>query len=95
MNSVLLDLRRVGTFGVLLGGIVGGEACLHETRVGAHVMMDVLMPTAVVSAVLCKPSMWITRNAASMRLKRRRSGGWSDRSILGGCVARYYRLWWS
>lgn len=83
-NHVLtgrLDLLRTGTFGVSLGGIVGGEACLHEPRVRACLMMDAPMATDVVAAGLSKPSMWITRDAASMRLGARRSGGWSQAEI--------------
>ena len=76
-----LDLQRVGTFGVSLGGIVGGAACLHEPRVRACLMMDAPMPTDVVAAGLAKPSMWITRDAASMRLERQLSGGWSEAEI--------------
>ena len=76
-----LDLRRVGTFGVSLGGIVAGEACLREPRVRACLMMDAPMTANVVRAGLSKPSMWITRDAASMRLERQRSGGWSEVEI--------------
>ena len=76
-----LDLQRVGSFGVSLGGIVGGEACLHEPRVRACVMMDAPMSTDMVVAGLVKPSMWITRDAASMRLERQRAGGWSEAEI--------------
>ncbi|MEO8804697.1 MAG: hypothetical protein ABI433_01330 [Burkholderiaceae bacterium] len=50
-----LDLRRVGSFGVSLGGIVGGEGCLHEPRVRACPMMDAPIPADVVAAGLAKP----------------------------------------
>ena len=76
-----LDLRRVGTFGVSLGGIVAGLACLREPRVHACMMMDAPMPADVVAAGLTKPSLWITRDAASMRLERQRSGGWPEAEI--------------
>jgi len=76
-----LDLRRVGMFGLSLGGIVVGEACLHEPRVRACLMMDAPMAADVVEAGLAKPSMWITRDAASMRLERERAGGWSEEDI--------------
>lgn len=76
-----LDLQRAGTFGVSLGGIVAGEACLHEPRLHACLMMDAPMATDVVAAGLVKPSMWITRDAASMRLEHKRSGGWSEVEI--------------
>jgi hypothetical protein len=39
-------------------------------------MMDAPMSTDVVHAGLRQPSMWITRDAESMRLERRRAGGW-------------------
>lgn len=83
-NHVLtgrLDLQRVGTFGVSLGGIVAGEACLREARVRACLMMDAPMASDVVAAGLSKPSMWITRDAASMRLERQRAGGWPEAEI--------------
>ncbi len=83
-NAVLtgrLDLQRVGTFGVSLGGIVAGVACLLEPRVRACLMMDATMATDVVAAGLDKPAMWITRDAASMRLERERAGGWPEAEI--------------
>ena len=83
-NSILtgrLDLQRVGTFGVSLGGIVGGEACRLEPRLRACLVMDAPMPTDVVQARLQQPTMWITRDAETMRLERRRSGGWSEADI--------------
>ena len=39
------------------------------------------MASDVVGAGLAKPSMWITRDAASMRLERQRAGGWSEEDI--------------
>ena len=83
-NHVLtgrLDLQRVGAFGVSLGGIVVGEACLHDPRIKACLMMDAPMAMEVVASGLAKPSMWITRDAASMRLERQRAGGWSEAEI--------------
>jgi predicted dienelactone hydrolase len=83
-NAILtgkLDLRRVGVFGISLGGIVVGEACRREPRVRACLVMDAAMPTDVVRAGLRQPSMWITRDAASMRLERQRAGGWPEVEI--------------
>jgi predicted dienelactone hydrolase len=83
-NGILtgrLDLQHVGAFGVSLGGIVVGEACRLDVRLRACLMMDAPMPADVVTAGLQQPSMWITRDAASMRLERQRSGGWSDAEI--------------
>lgn len=76
-----MDLERVGAFGVSLGGIVTGVTCLQDPRVQACLMMDAPMASDVVAAELAKPSMWITRDAASMRLERQRSGGWSETDI--------------
>lgn len=83
-NGILkgkLDLQRIGTFGVSLGGIVMGEACRIDPRLRACLVMDAPMPTDVVKAGLQQPSMWITRDAASMRLERQRAGGWPDAEI--------------
>ena len=83
-NGILagkLDLQRVGAFGVSLGGIVVGETCRIEPRLRACLMMDAPMPADVVKAGLQQPGMWITRDAASMRLERQRAGGWPDAEI--------------
>ncbi|GAA2987496.1 hypothetical protein [Streptosporangium longisporum] len=71
-----LDLRRIGAFGVSLGGIVTGEACRTEPRLRACLMMDTRMTPAVVRQGLDRPSMWITRDAATMRRE-----GWSADDI--------------
>ena len=76
-----LDLRRVGAFGVSLGGIVVAEACHLAPRLTACLMMDAPMPVDVVTSGLQQPSMWITRDADGMRLERRRAGGWSEKEI--------------
>jgi predicted dienelactone hydrolase len=76
-----LDLRRVGAFGMSLGGIVVGEACLKDPRIGACLVMDAPMTFDVVAAGLRQPSMWITRKAEWMRLERQRAGGWSEDEI--------------
>ena len=76
-----LDLQRVGAFGVSLGGIVVGEACRLDPRLRACLMMDAPAAISVVQAGLKQPSMWITRDAASMRLERRRAGGWPEAEI--------------
>ena len=83
-NGVLagkLDLQRVGVFGVSLGGIVTGDACRLDARLRACLVMDAPMSIEVVKAGLKQPSMWITRDAASMRLERQRAGGWPDAEI--------------
>lgn len=83
-NGVLagkLDLQRVGVFGPSLGGIVTGEACRLDARLRACLVMDAPMSIDVVKAGLKQPSMWITRDAASMRLELQRAGGWPDAEI--------------
>ena len=83
-NAVLtgrLDLLRVGAFGVSLGGIVGAEACRREPRLKACLFMDAPMPVDVVKSGLQQSAMWITRDAETMRLERRRSGGWPEAEI--------------
>ena len=76
-----MDMQHVGAFGISLGGIVAGESCLREARIKACLAMDAPMSTDVVEAGLSKPTMWITRDAASMRLERDRSGGWPETEI--------------
>ncbi len=83
-NGILagrLDLQHAGMFGISLGGIVGGEACLQDPRLRACLVMDAPMPTDVVRAGLKQPSMWITRDADTMRLERRVAGGWPEDDI--------------
>ena len=83
-NAILtgrMDLLHVGTFGVSLGGIVGSEACRVELRLRACLFMDAPMPVDVVKFGLQQPALWITRDAETMRLERRRSGGWSEADI--------------
>ena len=43
--------------------------------------MDAPAPTKVVQFGLQQPTIWITRDAETMRLERRRSGGWSELDI--------------
>jgi hypothetical protein len=84
-NGILtgrLDTTHAGTFGVSLGGIVVGEACRREPRLRACLVMDAPMPSSVVQAGLWQPSMWITRDANTMRLERQRAGGWPEDEIL-------------
>lgn len=78
-NGILtgrLDLQQVGTLGISLGGIVGGEACRLEPRLRACLVMDAPMPTDVVQAGLQQPTMWITRDAKTMQLE-----GWQQIDI--------------
>lgn len=76
-----MDLRHAGVFGISLGGIVASEACRLEPRLSACLVMDAPVPTDVVQSGLRQPTMWITRDAGTMRLERRRAGGWSEADI--------------
>lgn len=76
-----LDLERPGIFGISLGGIVAAEACHREPRLRACLLMDAPMPTDVARAGLTQPTLWLTRDADSMRLEQRRSGGWSEEEV--------------
>ena len=83
-NGILtgkLNLQSIGTFGVSLGGIVVGETCRIDPRLRACLVMDAPMLTEVVKAGLQQPSMWITRDVASMQLERERAGGWPAAEI--------------
>jgi predicted dienelactone hydrolase len=76
-----LDLQRARVFGVSLGGIVAGEACRLEPGLRACLVLDAPMPAQVVRAGFQQPAMWITRDADTMRLERRRAGGWPETDI--------------
>ncbi len=78
-----LNLARAGTFGISLGGMNAAQACLKDARFKACLIMDVWIPTDVVKSGLQQPTMFITRDAGTMRLERQRSGGWAERDIIG------------
>ena len=71
-----LDLKRVGIYGVSLGGIIVGEACRVDRRLRACLVMDAPMTARVVREGLMQPTMWITRDALTMR-----NEGWSQFDI--------------
>jgi predicted dienelactone hydrolase len=71
-----LDLQRAGMFGVSLGGAVTAQACLQDARLRACLPMDVYMPADVVRDALRQPTMWISRDAATMDRE-----GWSQNDI--------------
>lgn len=75
-NGILtgpLDLQRAGLFGMSMGAVVGGEACRLERRLRAGLLLDAMMAAEVVRAGLGQPIMWITGDADTMRLDRRRA----------------------
>ena len=71
-----LDLERIGIFGVSLGGMIVGEACRLDRRLRACLVMDAPMTSRVVREGLMQPTMWITRDAQTMR-----NEGWSQFDI--------------
>jgi predicted dienelactone hydrolase len=71
-----LDLARTGIVGLSLGGEVTAEACHLDSRFRACLPMDVWMPADVVSAGLRQPTMWLTRDAATMQRE-----GWTPADI--------------
>ncbi|MGZ8403426.1 MAG: hypothetical protein ACXWVR_09205 [Rhodoplanes sp.] len=56
--------------------MVGSEACRLEPRLRACLVMDAPMPADVVRTGLLQPTMWITRDAETMRQER-----WSQADI--------------
>jgi len=71
-----LDMSRLATFGVSLGGMLAAEAAVADPRVRACLVMDTYLPATVVDAGLSVPTMWITRDAGTMCLE-----GWSRADI--------------
>jgi predicted dienelactone hydrolase len=77
-----LDLQHIGMFGMSLGGMVGAQACLQDSRIKACLIIDVAMTADVVQKGLRQPTMWITRPANTMRLERQKAGGWAEKDIV-------------
>ena len=78
-NGVLtgrLDLQRAGMFGVSLGGAITAESCHRDARLRACLPMDVYMPADIVRYGLQQPTMWISRDAETMRRE-----GWAQTDI--------------
>ena len=71
-----VDVRRVGIFGLSLGGEVSAEACRSDPRFRACLVMDVWMPADVLRSGLEQPTMFLTRDAKTMRLE-----GWKRADI--------------
>lgn len=71
-----LDLSRLGAFGVSLGGAVVAQAALGERRIRACAPIDVYMPPAVAEGGLPQPTLWITRDADTMRAE-----GWAEADV--------------
>lgn len=71
-----LDLEHAGTFGISLGGMNAAQACLKDPRFKACLIMDVNMTQDVLRSGLKQPSMFITRDADTMRRE-----GWAEKDI--------------
>ena len=71
-----LDLSRTGVFGVSMGGIVGAEACRTEPRLRACLVVDAPMPREVVRHGLDRPTLWVSRDVATMQRE-----GWDPADI--------------
>jgi dienelactone hydrolase len=71
-----LDMSRLASFGVSLGGMLAAAASVADSRIRACLIMDTYLPASVVDAGLSVPTMWITRDAGTMCLE-----GWSRADI--------------
>lgn len=80
LNTVL-DLDRVGVFGISLGGYAGPEACRLDDRFKACLAVDAGKTALVAENGLSQPVMMISRDADVMRQERGRAGGWPEDAI--------------
>jgi pimeloyl-ACP methyl ester carboxylesterase len=76
-----IDITKIGVFGVSLGGIVAAEAAANDNRIKACLIMESPISKNVMKSGLQIPTMIMTRDAATMRLERKKSGGWSEKDI--------------
>ncbi len=77
-----IDTAKIGVFGVSLGGIVVAEAALKDNRIKACLIMEAPMSKDVMKYGLKTPTMIMTRDAETMRIERKKSGGWTEKDIL-------------
>lgn len=77
-----IDLDRAGVFGISWGGAVAGQACADDRRLKACLIMDVQQTADVVRKGLGRPTMFLTRDADTIRLERERVGGWPEREVI-------------
>lgn len=78
-NGILagrLDTERVGIFGLSLGGSTSSQACHDDLRFKACVVMDVWMVGDVLRDGVKQPTLFLTRDAASMKQE-----GWTQADI--------------
>jgi len=76
-----IDTNKIGVFGVSLGGIVVAEAASKDKRIKACLILEAPMPKDVMLNGLKIPTMIMTRDAETMRLERKKSGGWTEKDI--------------
>lgn len=76
-----IDLTKIGVFGVSLGGIVAAEAVAKDNRIKACLIMESRISKNVMKKGLQIPTMIMTRDAETMRLERKKSGGWTEKDI--------------
>jgi hypothetical protein len=76
-----IDLSKIGVFGVSLGGIVAAEASVKDDRIKACLIMESRISKNVMKMGIQIPTMIITRRAETMRLERKKSGGWTEKDI--------------
>jgi predicted dienelactone hydrolase len=62
-----LDLPHTGIIGMSLGGLTAAEACRMDARIKACFIQDVFVPADVLAAGVQQPTMWFSRDGASMR----------------------------
>ena len=76
-----IDLTKIGVFGVSLGGIVAAEASAKDKRIKACLIMESRISKNVMKKGIQIPTMIMTRSAETMRLERKKSGGWTEKDI--------------
>jgi hypothetical protein len=77
----VIDTSKVGVLGVSLGGIVVAEAAAKDNRIKACLIMESPMTKYVMKYGLKIPTMIMTRDAETMRIERKKSGGWTEKDI--------------
>ena len=77
----VIDTNKVGVLGVSLGGIVVAEAAAKDIRIKACLILESPMTKYVMKYGLKIPTMIMTRDAETMRIERKKFGGWTEKDI--------------
>ena len=77
----VVDTNKIGVLGVSLGGIVVAEAAAKDIRIKACLIMESPMTKYVMRYGLKIPTMIMARDAETMRIERKKSGGWTEKDI--------------